>query len=95
VTPATDTFGRDVAHRYGKDTLLMIHWLGTDYLPRFFALKRWADAIFAKWPCRPAAWPPTIDPAASIAARRTPLLSANPGRRGFPQCGGGPAPTAP
>jgi len=44
----------DVAHRYGKDTLLMIHWLGTDYLPRFFALKRWADAIFDKWRWLPA-----------------------------------------
>lgn len=34
----------DIAHRYGKDTLLMIHWLGTDALPRFFALKGQLDA---------------------------------------------------
>src|SRR5262249_1427297 len=40
----------DVSHRYGKDMLLMIHWLGTDYLPRFFALKRRLDAQFRTWP---------------------------------------------
>ena len=34
----------DVARVYGKDTLLMIHWFGTDYLPRFFALKGRLDA---------------------------------------------------
>jgi D-lactate dehydrogenase (quinone) len=39
----------DVSHRYGKDLLLMIHWLGTDYLPRFFALKRRLDAAFSGW----------------------------------------------
>jgi len=39
----------DVAHRYGKDILLMIHWLGTDYLPRFFAAKRRFDATFSRW----------------------------------------------
>lgn len=43
----------DVAHRYGRDMLLMIHWLGTDYLPGFFALKRRMDAIFNKWPLLP------------------------------------------
>ncbi|MDE1156943.1 MAG: D-lactate dehydrogenase [Neorhizobium sp.] len=43
----------DVAHRYGKDVLLMIHWLGTSRLPRFFALKGALDAWFAGrkfWP---------------------------------------------
>jgi D-lactate dehydrogenase len=43
----------DVAHRYGKDILLMIDWFGSDYLPRFFALKRRMDAIFNKWPLLP------------------------------------------
>ena len=43
----------DVAHRYGKDVLLMIHWLGTDYLPRFFAAKRRLDATFRRWSLLP------------------------------------------
>lgn len=34
----------DMAHRYGKDTLLMIHWLGTKYLPKIFALKNAVDS---------------------------------------------------
>ena len=34
----------DIAERYGKDTLLMIHWFGTDRLPLFFALKGAIDA---------------------------------------------------
>ena len=38
----------DVARVYGKDTLLMIHWFGTDYLPRFFALKGRLDAYLNK-----------------------------------------------
>ena len=38
----------DVARVYGKDTLLMIHWFGTDYLPRFFALKGRLDARLNK-----------------------------------------------
>jgi len=38
----------DVARVYGKDTLLMIHWLGTDYLPKFFALKGRLDARLNK-----------------------------------------------
>ncbi len=38
----------DVAHVYGKDTLLMIHWLGTDYLPKFFSLKGLLDARLNK-----------------------------------------------
>lgn len=38
----------DVAHRYGKDTVLMIHWLGTDRLPLFFALKGAIDARLNK-----------------------------------------------
>jgi D-lactate dehydrogenase (quinone) len=38
----------NVAHVYGKDTLLMIHWLGTDYLPKFFSLKGLLDARLNK-----------------------------------------------
>ena len=34
----------DVARVYGKDTLLMIHWLGTDALPFLFAMKGRIDA---------------------------------------------------
>jgi len=34
----------DIARTYGKDTLLMIHWLGTDFLPLFFALKGQVDS---------------------------------------------------
>ena len=38
----------DIDRVYGKDTLLMIHWFGTDYLPRFFALKGRLDAHLNK-----------------------------------------------
>ncbi len=38
----------DIARVYGKDTLLMIHWLGTDYLPLFFSLKGRLDARLNK-----------------------------------------------
>jgi D-lactate dehydrogenase (quinone) len=38
----------DIAHVYGKDTLLMIYWLGTDYLPRFFSIKGRLDAQLNK-----------------------------------------------
>ena len=43
----------DISHRYGKDTLLMIHWLGTDYLPLFFSLKGQIDARLNKLPFLP------------------------------------------
>ncbi len=43
----------DVARRYGKDTLLMIHWLGTDRLPLFFSLKGRMDARLNKLPFLP------------------------------------------
>ena len=43
----------DIARLYGKDTLLMIHWLGTDWLPRIFALKGAADARLNKLPVLP------------------------------------------
>ncbi len=38
----------DIAHVYGKDTLLMIYWLGTDYLPKFFSIKGRLDARLNK-----------------------------------------------
>ncbi len=38
----------DMAHVYGKDTLLLVLWFGTDYLPRFFKLKGWLDASLNK-----------------------------------------------
>ncbi|WP_317055515.1 D-lactate dehydrogenase [Roseovarius rhodophyticola] len=38
----------DIARRYGKDTLLMIHWFGTDRLPLFFAMKGALDARLNK-----------------------------------------------
>lgn len=37
-----------VAERYGKDTFLMIHWLGTDFMPRLFAIKGKVDACLNK-----------------------------------------------
>ncbi|WP_299474942.1 D-lactate dehydrogenase [uncultured Roseibium sp.] len=43
----------DVAHRYGKDTVLMIDWFGTDRLPLFFALKGATDARLNKVPFLP------------------------------------------
>ncbi len=44
----------DIAHRYGKDTVMMIDWLGTDRLPFFFALKGAVDARARKWRFVPA-----------------------------------------
>lgn len=43
----------DIARTYGKDTLLMIHWFGTDRLPLFFALKGALDARLNKLPFLP------------------------------------------
>jgi D-lactate dehydrogenase (quinone) len=34
----------DISETYGKDTVMMIDWLGTDKLPTFFALKGAVDA---------------------------------------------------
>jgi len=44
----------DIAHRYGKDTFLSVKWLGTDRLPRLFALKGRIDAF-----CQSSSWLPT------------------------------------
>lgn len=38
----------DISDRYGKDTVLMIDWLGTDKLPLFFAIKGAIDARLGK-----------------------------------------------
>jgi len=38
----------DIARVYGKDTLLMIHWLGTDFLPTMFTIKGQVDARLNK-----------------------------------------------
>jgi D-lactate dehydrogenase len=39
----------DISEKYGKDTVLMIDWLGTDKLPTFFALKGAVDARLNKF----------------------------------------------
>ena len=39
----------DIADTYGKDTVRMIDWLGTDRLPMFFALKGALDTRFNKF----------------------------------------------
>jgi D-lactate dehydrogenase len=36
----------EIAEKYGKDTFLMIHYLGTSRLPKMFAMKAWCDAFF-------------------------------------------------
>ncbi len=43
----------DISRVYGKDTLLMIHWFGTDKLPFFFAAKGALDARLNKLPFLP------------------------------------------
>ena len=43
----------DVARRYGKDSFLIIKWLGTARLPRALALKNAVDAVFRRLPLLP------------------------------------------
>ncbi len=43
----------DMAARYGKDTFWYIKHVGTEYLPRLFATKVWADRIARKIPFMP------------------------------------------
>lgn len=43
----------DVAKRYGKDSFLLIKWLGTKRLPAAFRLKNRIDAVFRKVPLLP------------------------------------------
>ncbi|MFM2480853.1 D-lactate dehydrogenase [Celerinatantimonas sp. YJH-8] len=44
----------NIAERYGKDTFLMIHWLGTDHLPWFFGLKSRFDGFFGRFSWLPS-----------------------------------------
>ncbi|MEM8625591.1 MAG: D-lactate dehydrogenase, partial [Pseudomonadota bacterium] len=44
----------DLARKYSKDTLMMIHWFGTDRLPMFFAMKDAMDARLNKVPFLPS-----------------------------------------
>lgn len=39
----------NIAERYGKDTFLLIRWLGTKRLPKLFAVKGWLDGFAAKF----------------------------------------------
>lgn len=39
----------DLAHRYGKDTLALIRWIGTRRLPLFFSLKSRIDIVAARY----------------------------------------------
>ena len=39
----------DLTEHYGKDTVMMIDWLGTDRLPQFFAMKGAVDARLRKF----------------------------------------------
>lgn len=43
----------DISKTYGKDTLVLIDKLGTDWLPKIFALKGWVDARWSKIPFLP------------------------------------------
>ena len=43
----------DIAEKYGKDTFLMINWLGTDRLPAMFAMKGRVNAICNRLPLLP------------------------------------------
>ena len=43
----------DISKRYGKDTLVLIDKLGTDYLPAIFAMKGWLDARLNRLPLVP------------------------------------------
>ena len=47
-----DTF--DACRRYGRDTFLLVHYLGPVVMPRFFALKRSLDASFGRLPFLPS-----------------------------------------
>ncbi|WP_305987471.1 D-lactate dehydrogenase [Roseibium sp. MMSF_3544] len=59
----------DVARKYGKDTLMMIHWFGTDRLPMFFAIKGAMDARLNKIPFLPSN---LVDRAMQVFSRLVP-----------------------
>jgi D-lactate dehydrogenase len=46
-----DTF--DACRRYGRDTFLLVHYLGPEVMPLFFALKRSVDASLSRLPFLP------------------------------------------
>ncbi len=46
----------NLAERYGKDVFLMIYYLGTDVLPRMFAMKGLVDAYLNKVPFLPSSF---------------------------------------
>jgi D-lactate dehydrogenase len=50
----------DVAARYGKDVFLAIGWLGTDFIPKMFALKAQITAWSDKIPLLPKSLPDKI-----------------------------------
>jgi len=56
----------DVAAEYGKDTFLMIHHLGTQRLPRMFALKSKVDTLLSRFKWLPSNF---ADRALQVAAR--------------------------
>ena len=39
----------DIAEKYGKDTFLAIHYLGSDWMPELFALKGRLDALAGRF----------------------------------------------
>lgn len=43
----------DIAEKYGKDTFLTIHYFGTKWLPRLFAVKGRFDALAGRVACLP------------------------------------------
>ena len=43
----------DIAAKYGKDTFWYIKNVGTEYLPRLFAMKAWGDRVAKKLPFMP------------------------------------------
>jgi len=59
----------DIARVYGKDTLLMIHWLGTDFLPAMFTIKGQLDARLNKLSFLPKN---LVDKAMQFASRLVP-----------------------
>jgi D-lactate dehydrogenase len=75
----------DIAHVYGKDTLLMIYWLGTDYLPKFFALKGLLDSRLNKLRFAPHNF---VDRAMQFFSRilPVPLVRPTQGFGGFVRC---------
>lgn len=40
----------DLAERYGKDTYLILRWVGAQWVRRLFAFKEWANGVFARIP---------------------------------------------